>query len=183
MRQLTFGGFLSRYVRELSYADTNSVRTLVKESASKNPRLREPLFLYSLYHGKLDLMRKEAAKNGLESFFRPVAAYTTCEAMEHALQQGGVPNEYVKVWKSYLAKRNWLEADNGTKERIRKKVVVLQQEKGITNYRIYTDLHLNPGNLNAWLKNNDQSKLSLETARNVLTYVQNQKYKAAMRNH
>ncbi|WP_308564437.1 hypothetical protein [uncultured Faecalibacterium sp.] len=40
----------------------------------------------------------------------------------------------------------------------------------MTNYRIYTDLRLNPGNVNAWLKHNDSSKMSLDCARQIYKY-------------
>lgn len=35
-------------------------------------------------------------------------------------------------------------------------------------YRLYTDLKLNPGNVNAWLKHNDSSKMSLDCARQIV---------------
>ena len=55
---------------------------------------------------------------------------------------------------------------------MRQKVKRLQEKYGVTNYRIYTDLRLNPGNLNAWLKHGDSDKVSLDTARKTLRYVE-----------
>ena len=49
MRELTFVGFLSRYVRELSMSGTNSISKLAREAATNNYRLREPLLLYALF--------------------------------------------------------------------------------------------------------------------------------------
>ena len=46
-----------------------------------------------------------------------------------------------------------------------------QKEKHISNYRIYTDLHLNHGNINDYLTNGNVSKLSLATAQKILDYV------------
>ena len=43
-------------------------------------------------------------------------------------------------------------------------------KKKLTNYRLYTDLKLNPGNVNAWLKHNDSSKMSLDCARQIYKY-------------
>ena len=51
------------------------------------------------------------------------------------------------------------------------RIVLLQQEKGITNYAVYKALKLNPGNANAFLKNGDVSKLSLDTVRCILEFV------------
>ena len=52
-----------------------------------------------------------------------------------------------------------------------KRIVELQEEKGITNYRIYKSLNLNPGNVNAFLKNGDVSKMGLNTVRKILEFV------------
>ena len=54
----------------------------------------------------------------------------------------------------------------------RQKVKRLQAKSGLSNYRIYTDLKLNPGNLNAWLKHGNCDKVSLETARQTLRYME-----------
>ena len=82
-------------------------------------------------------------------------------------------HEYHKVWRSYQSRKNRGQADEHTKELMRQKVKRLQEKKGVTNYRIYTDLKLNPGNLNAWLKHGDGDKVSLETARKALRYLEN----------
>ena len=83
-----------------------------------------------------------------------------------------LPFEYHKVWKSYQSRKNRAQVDDHTKELLRQKVKRLQEKNGVTNYRIYTDLKLNPGNLNAWLKHGDSDKVSLETARRTLRYVE-----------
>lgn len=45
-----------------------------------------------------------------------------------------------------------------------KKIKQMQQDKHISNYRIYTDLKLNAGNINDYLTNGRADKLSLKTA-------------------
>lgn len=52
MRELTFRGFLTQYVRQLAVEETNSLYKLTAEASSNNPRLREPLFLYAVYTQK-----------------------------------------------------------------------------------------------------------------------------------
>lgn len=93
------------------------------------------------------------------------------QLLEQASPQ--VPAEYHKVWRSYMSRKNRGRADDYTKELMRQKVKRLQEKNGVTNYRIYTDLKLNPGNLNAWLKHGDSDKVSLDTARRTLRYVEN----------
>ena len=56
MRELTFRGFLTQYVKQLSAQETNSLYKLAAEASSNNPRLREPLFLYAVYSQKQDVL-------------------------------------------------------------------------------------------------------------------------------
>lgn len=174
MRELTFKGFLARYVRQLSEQNTNSLYKLAEEACSTNPRLRELLFLYALYTQKMDVLLRAAKTPSLNLEYRQMSAQYTADTMTELLQQGSekLPVEYQKVWRSYCSQKNKGLADNHTKELMRQKVKRLQEKNGVSNYRIYTDLKLNPGNLNAWLKHGDSEKVSLETARTTLRYVE-----------
>ena len=175
MRELTFKGFLTQYVRQLSTQETNSLYKLSAEASSTNPRLREPLLLYAVFSKKQDVLLQATKDANLhEHYLRLVTQYTE-EEMAKLLKQTSpcLPAEYHKVWNSYQNRKNRNQADNHTKELMRKKVKRLQEKTGVTNYRIYTDLKLNPGNLNSWLKYGDGDKVSLTTARETLRYVEN----------
>ena len=172
MRELTFCGFLSKYVRTLSESDTNNVARLAQEAATTNPRLREPLFFYAVWSGKQDFLQRQAKKHSLDKFYGNLLQYEKSE-LETALQSGAMPAEYQKVWNSYLRRRDRCLTDNDTKELLRQRILVLQKEKNVSNYRIYTDLALNPGNLNSWLKHGNSEKVSLNTARSVMQYLKN----------
>ena len=50
-------------------------------------------------------------------------------------------------------------------------VLQLQKNRSCSNYRIYTDLKLNPGNVNCWLKHGDSDKVSYQTAKRIVDYV------------
>jgi len=172
MRELTFLGFLTEYVRSLSKTGTASIFALAKEASSDNPRLREPLLLYALASGKKDILFRAAKKFGLEEFYAPVLTTIRDNPVEIILAENRLPKEYLKVWRSFLAKKNSHLTDSATKEMIRNKIHNLQKEHSISNYRIYTDLKLNPGNFNSWLKHGDSSKISLDSARHCLNYLQ-----------
>ena len=120
MRKLTFEGFLKQYVAELSGVQTASIHKLA-DRMTENPRLKEPLFLYALAQMLL-LLEKQSPE---------------------------LPEGYWKVWRSYCSVRDAVLADNDTKELIHRRVLELQEKKKLTNYRLYTDLKLNPGNVNA----------------------------------
>ena len=167
MRDLSFAGFLKSYVRSLSLAETNSLYKLAKEASDENPRLCEPLLLYAVFTDKTDVLLRAAKAHTLYLDYKNLADKYDKASFTAALQDASspLPEEYKKVWRSYLSKKNRLQNDNHTKELMRNKVVELQKAKGVSNYRLYADLGLNPGNFNAWMKYGDSNKVSLATAR------------------
>ena len=173
MRELTFKGFLTQYVRQLSKSDTNSIYKLAAEAGSDNPRLREPLLLYALYSSKQAVLLQAAKNPELHTEYQKMLAYSE-EEMTQLLESGSslLPAEYHKVWRSFQSHKNRGQADDHTKELMRQKVRRLQNQCGVSNYRIYTDLKLNPGNVNVWLKHGAADKVSLDTARRTLRYVE-----------
>ncbi len=175
MRELTFQGFLQKYMRDLSEQNTLNLFKLTSEAASKNPRMREPLLLYALLADKSDLLLRAAKDKKLHAEYADVMNRFDKRQMVSALQSQSrkLSPEYLKVWKSYLTEKNRTVTDNRTKELMWNKISRLQNEKRVTNYRLYTDLKLNPGNLNAYLKHGDSSKLGLDTTRKVLQYLEN----------
>jgi hypothetical protein len=175
VRDLTFAGFLTSYVRSLSKTETNSLYKLVKEAADENPRLREPLLLYAVFTDNTDVLFRATKDPALYSVYKNLSNRYDKTDFEVALQDASspLPNEYKKVWRSYLSKKNRLQNDNHTKELMRNMVFKLQKAKGVSNYRLYSDLRLNPGNFNAWLKHGDPNKVSLDIARRTVKYLKN----------
>ncbi|MBR5872399.1 MAG: transcriptional regulator [Oscillospiraceae bacterium] len=171
MRELTFLGFLTEYVRSLSKAGTASVFALAEEASNDNPRLREPLLLYAFASGKKDLLLRAAKRFSLEGFYEPALTVLSENDINTVFEKGLLPEGYKKVWRSYIAKKNSQYTDDITKELMRNKILRLQKQRGITNYRLYTDLKMNPGNLNAWLKHGFGNKISLDSAKKVLNYL------------
>ncbi len=171
MRELSFSGFLKQYLPTLSDLNTFSIHKLM-DASQTNPRLREPLFLYALETGKTDLLEQYASPN---SCFTTWCQCYSKSQMQNALEKEDpdLPENFHKVWRSYQSVKNRVLRDNHTKSLMRSKILQLQAEKHLTNYRIYSTLKMNPGNINAWLKHGDCGKISLESARNVLHYAQN----------
>ena len=174
MRKLSFEVFLKRYVVELSGTQTTNVHKLA-DCLCENPRMKEPLFLYALTFDKVNLLLRytmnsnvAAEYNQLSNRYSSVKMLSLLENLSPELPEG-----YLKVWRSYCSVRDATLADNDTKELIHRRVLELKKEKHLTNYRLYTDLQLNPGNVNAWLKHNDSNKMSLNCARQIYKYVKN----------
>ena len=171
MRTLTFKGFLAQYVKKLSYAGSLDLEKLAAEAVHDNYRLRAPLVLYASVHGKTDLLSDLLKEHDTAKDMLDVLSLLSADTAEQQLQSGSLPEAYQKVWNSFLAARDAPKRDEALKAAMRKKVLWLQAEKLCSNYRIYTDLKLNPGNINSWLKNGDSTKLSYQTAERVMDYV------------
>ena len=171
MRKLTFEGFLKKYVAELAGVQTASVHKLA-DCMTENPHLKEPLFLYTLTFDKVDLLLRYTVTSAVSAEYEQLSNLYSRAQMLLLLekQSSELPEGYLKVWRSYCSVRDAALADNDTKELIHRRVLELQQKKKLTNYRLYTDLRLNPGNVNAWLKHNDSSKMSLDCARQIYKY-------------
>lgn len=166
MKPLTFKGFLKVYLSELSLCGTSSVRKLEKEVDS-NLRLLEPLVLYA----KMTLTKEQLLKFKNKRVMGALKELQQYSDLEQALKNKKLPEAYQKVYNSYLVKTNRVKNEEHTKSLMLPRIKEMQQQKHITNYRIYTDLHLNPGNVNDFLTNGNVSKLSLKTAERIFDYI------------
>lgn len=177
MRKLTFAGFTKRYVKSLSLSGTTAIYPLVQEAEKQNPRLREPLFLYALSNRKEKTLLI-AAKNSscLKGYQDLLNKYGNSSKLLEAIkdQSPDIPIEYQKVWTSYLAVARKLERDREVKELMRARISAIQKEKSISTYRMSKDLGLNNANVNSWLKNGEPNKVSLDSARKILSHLEDQ---------
>jgi len=171
MRELTFSGFVREYLQTLEGNGCLNLRTLCLAASDKNPRLKEPLLLYALAYQKQGTLLRAANNTRLYGEYTVLLEKMGAQPLEQSLSEELWPEEYQKVWRSYQSRKNRFRTDDETKRLMRKRLVELQNETGLSNYRIYTDLKLNPGNVNAWLKHDDGSKVSLAVARQALQYV------------
>ena len=174
MRQLTFRGFLSQYARALSYAKTNGIYKLAAEASSNNPRLREPLFLYALLSGKENVLLKATKDAELKREYKALLVLYDKTSMYQALQnnEAELPERYLRVYRSYVSVANNAQNENHLKLLMREYIVQLQREKGISTYRIYTDLKINHGNMNAYIKHGNCANVGLETVRRIIAYLE-----------
>lgn len=167
MRQLTFKGFLASYVEELSYSGTSGISKLVKE-VEQNPRIKEPLILYGIVGGM-----PRGIKKKYPDFYAEYMQVS--ELLQKTAQPefctGILPVKYDKVILAFEYERNKIQRDTDTKMLMWRKITEIQNQKGISNYRIYTDLNINPGNANCFLKHGRVEKMGLDTARRILQYV------------
>ena len=171
MRRLTFKGFLAQYVKGLSIAGTMDLTTLAREATAENFRLRAPLLLYAVTQGKTANLRSALLENGCHDSLLNMLSVLECTNVEQALESGALPEDYLKVWTSFKVRRDRPEHEDDLKAAMRDKIIQLQKSKKCSNYRVYKDLNLNPGNINSWLKHGDGSKVSYQTAEKIVEYV------------
>ena len=168
MKPLTFVGFLKQYVRELSGEGTLNIFHLAKDAEHANPRLREPLVLYALFNDKVNVLLRAVKGKWLEKSIVKRSPSDMLTLLE--LNSDTLPENYRKVYRSYRSVVSRKKTDDYTKELMLNRIRRLQEENNISNYRLYSSLNLNPGNVNAFLKHGDTGKVSLGTARKIFEF-------------
>lgn len=170
MRELTFAGFVREYLLSLSGGSSLALKGLATDAAGDNPRLKEPLLLYALTQNKGDTLLRMAKSLPIYNEYAMLIRQLGGCLPDETLGKNLWPERYQKVWRTFQSQKNRFQTDEETKKLMRKRLMEVQQRSGLSNYRIYHDLHLNPGNVNSWLKHDDSSKVSLATARRALQY-------------
>jgi hypothetical protein len=173
VQKLTLKGYLSSYVRHLSGLDTNSINRLANEAMS-NHRLREPLFLYAYCTDKVDLLLEYTRETEMGDRFYHIRSKFSLPEIISALETKNsiLEERYHKCYNSYVCRRDMQKTYERKKYLMRTKILELQAVKKVTTYRIYTDLGLNGSNVNSFVKNNKIEKLSLDTVRMILKYLE-----------
>lgn len=174
MRALSFYGYLKQYLRTLSGLETESVYKFL-DAIGDNPRIREPLLLYallSLSGTRLErFVRKDARME--EDYGEYFRGCDDADSLVRALERDATPNDYKKVYRSYVARRDAGKTAQALKELIRKDILRLQREKPVSQYRVYKDLGINPGNYDAFVNHGQTGRVSLDMAQRIFKYWEN----------
>lgn len=168
MRELTFKGYLEQQLCELSGYKSKSLYKFAKSSAD-NARLKNVLCLY------LNNYTNESLKIKIQKKYPYVAEECKRTAGKNAADFDDSLSEYRTVYENYLYKRDLKKSENKIIMLMQRQITAVKQEKGISNYRVYKNLSLNPGNINAFLTNGDVTKVGLNTARTILAFVRDYK--------
>ena len=162
MRQLSFIGYLKEYIKDVSGLSSLNIHKLCKE-LKNNQRLVDPLILYCALTKKQEaLIKYTNAKYWAIVYKVNKDNFHTTDFKKY---------DFKKIWDDYQNRLNYQTNDNYFKNSLREEIVSLMKKKSVSKYRIYTDLKLNHGNINAYLKNNDASKVSSQTAKRIYKYV------------
>ncbi len=164
MREQHFINYLKNYLQDISGLKTINIHKLVLKM-KKNYRIRDSLILYSALSNKRHVLN-QFTNNEYEDVLNRLTK-------ENFLSDEFDDYEFKKIYTSYTRKIKYYEYSDITKEKAHENIVKMMDEKGISNYRVYTDLKLNPGNINDYLTNGNVKKVSRDTVKVIFDYVYN----------
>ena len=171
MRQLSLGGFLDKYIRELSGFERIDIAEMARCADSTLPRLKEPLVVYASVKRPAATVKKLFKDTSLleeyEKFFS-VTDYS--EDFFNSL-----PDNYKKLYRSYLSEKNKKDREKELKELYREKILVNKSSSGISDYRLCKIFSINHGNLHSFLYQGKSENISLAKTRQIYEYVSNSK--------
>lgn len=173
MRELTFRGYLLSQLQNLSDLESTSMYSFSK-LACDNARLRNVLCLF------LVLFTEDKLRNRLLKKYHYLVL--PCKQLE-GLSESNLDNymcsivfsEYKTIYENYLYHKGRKNQEDKIKLMMYNRICEFKKVKGITNYQIYKELELNHGNINAFLKNGDVTKVGLNTVRKILDFVNSYK--------
>lgn len=168
MRELTFSGFMKKYVAELSTGHTTAIYKLVREAVTQNARLKEPLYLYAASNGHLKTLLAASKKTALyDEYLKLYEKFPYPELMyEFAKGTSQLPKEYQKVWQSFCSVKGKSKRDERVKTMMAEKIKRLQQDRNVSTYRICRDLGLNNANVNGFSYTASEIKSIVKKAEN-----------------
>ena len=162
MRQQLFINYLQDYLRSVSGLQTANIHKLAQAS-KKNLRICDCLILYCALSNRAKILNKFTDDKYKEVMNRI--------NKDNFLNDEFADYEFRKIYTSYQHKIKVVEYDDITKTKIHDNIVDIMGEKGISNYRVYKDLKLNPGNINDFLINKNIKKVSVDTVLKIFDYV------------
>ena len=172
---LTFKGFLRSYCRELTNIESDNLKKLLVKTLKDSPSAAEALMVFAAVQGKADYLVSLAKGTKLEDDYKEVARdMTKAKSIEAFFQGESAPERYKKVWNAYLGKRDAIKADRRVILLMREKTLNALPETELTTYKIAKSLKLNIGNLYAYLNAGDATKVSRDTARKIMEFVQDE---------
>ena len=164
MREQLFPNFLKDYLQDVSGLQSCNIHKLVN-MMKKNYRIKDSLILYCALGGD---NKKAILNKYTDNKFKKVLDRIN---EQNFLSEEFDEYEFKKIWNSYQNKIRIVEYDDYIKEQARDTILKVMKEKGITNYRVYKNLNLNPGNINDYLTNNNIKKVSVTTVKKIAEYV------------
>lgn len=163
---MSFINFLQTYLNELSLNDNCSLPALCEE-VEHNSRLLEPLILYI----KITQNKEQQNKINATLVKEELNRLQKINDVEFAFKNNSLPQDYQKVYNSYLVEVQKDKRIDRSKGLALKRIQTLQKEKNVPVYKICKDLKLNLGRVQEFLVNENINVLSLSDILRILDYL------------
>lgn len=173
MKLKTFKSFLVDYVKDMNPERSLSLFKNEKYSR-KNKRLLNVYSFYVLFNSNVEktLLNKKEKLPELYNMYRLYKEKYKEFTYENLSKKADMLDEFDELKKLYNSYRSLVVNKNLLlKKMYHHRIINIKKEKSISNYRIYTDLKLNHGNTNDYLKNEKYEKLSINNVKSILEYV------------
>lgn len=173
MKHTTFKRFLSNYAKDMNRE--NSLSLFKNEKYSQdNVRLLTVFSFYVFFNNEVTqtlLRNKEKLPTLYNMYTKFYDKYRnlTYDNVDKVVNNFDEFDELKKLYKSYT--NLYVNKYDMVKKAYHQKIRQIQKEKQISNYRIYTDLKINHGNTNDFLKNANYDKLSQKNIKSIYHYV------------
>lgn len=174
MRVQRFDTFLAQYAKTMHPENTLSFVKAERE-AKGNHRFLTLFALMLLFDEKRAKTMKLHSEIYPSLYYAYVEESTkypnlTLQTLPELMSALPPFDELKKAYQSYL--RLVVESKRRDKELLLIQIKTIMRERRISKYRVYTDLKLNPGNINDFLKNDHVEKVGESTIRRILGYCQ-----------
>lgn len=173
MRNLTFKGFITQHVKELSVGNTISVFKLAKEASTTNPKLVEPLLLYAVTCGKAEILLAATKKTALNEKYQKTIDKYLAEVNENALQESvpNMPHGYKAIYNSFVDAKSKNRANDPSKEYYKKEIERISKENDLSLSLLAKKTGFKRGNTYKFFSNNQQDCLSINALKTMLAYL------------
>lgn len=171
MRELSFGGFLDRYIRELSGFERIDIAKMAQAADTTMPRLKEPLVVYASLKRPKATVEKLFSNTSLSKEYESYFSNQFDDSEEFFSK---LPDNYKKLYRSYLSVKGKSDTEKQIKTLYRERILQLKEIKennNITDYRICKIFGINNGNFHAFLYQGKTENISLERIRSIYDFL------------
>jgi len=173
MKLKTFKSFLVDYVKDMNPEGSLSLFKNEKYT-HKDKRLLNVYSFYVLFNSNVEktLLNKKERLPELYDMYESYKEKYKGFTYENLYKKVDMLDDFDELKQLYNSYKNLVINKNLLlKKMYHRKIINIKKEKSISNYRIYTDLKLNHGNTNDYLKNEKYGKLSINNVKSILEYV------------
>jgi hypothetical protein len=173
MSKLTFAGWLKIQINHMSDTSTLSLSNLAQIADESQPRLYPFILCYAIETNAVKHLFKCVSDKDILTEYEAVARISNGKSLVALSQtkRKKLPWSYNKLLASWDAAYNMPKTVNDSKKLRWRTSKKLQNDKRISNACVYKALGLNKGNVNAYLKYGDTSKVSLDNATAIMKYL------------